>query len=87
MFEHKSPPDHNQNWSLKMANKTVTQSEAHDNLTAKLAQLKAMLAMTFGGAMEAFNGLTDAVRDDYLSACSDLTDDCLSLAAAITPAP
>ena len=68
-----------------MANKTVTQSEAHDNLTAKLAQLRALLAMTFGGATEAFNGLEESVRDAYLWACSDLTDDCISLAAATAP--
>lgn len=70
-----------------MATETLNQTAAHDNLTAKLAQLKALLSMTFGGAMDAFNGLTDAVRDDYLSACSDLADDCMSLAAAIAPAP
>ena len=70
-----------------MATETLNPTAAHDNLTAKLAQLKALLSVTFGGAMEAFNGLTDAVRDDYLSACSNLTDDCLSLAAAISPVP
>ena len=37
--------------------------------------------------MEAFNSLTEAVRDDYLFACSDLANDCLNLAAAIAPAP
>lgn len=70
-----------------MATETLNQTAAHDNLTAKLAQLKALLAMTFGGGAEAFNGLTNAVKDDYLSACSDLTDNCLSLAAAMAPAP
>ena len=70
-----------------MATETLNLTAAHDNLTAKLSQLKALLSMTCGGAMDAFNGLTDALRNDYLSACSDLTDDCLSLAAAIVPAP
>ena len=69
-----------------MATETVNQIKAHDQLTTKLAQLKALLAMTCGGARDAFDGLTEAVRDDYLSACCDLTDDCLNLAAAIAPA-
>lgn len=70
-----------------MAAETLNQNAAHDNLTAKLAQLRALLAMTFGWSMEAFNSLTEAVRDDYLFACSDLANDCLNLAAAIAPAP
>lgn len=70
-----------------MATETLNPTAAHDNLTAKLAQLKALLAMTFGGGAEAFNGLAEGVRDDYLWACSDLVGDCVNLTAAIAPTP
>ncbi|RTL42212.1 MAG: hypothetical protein EKK49_01170 [Rhodocyclaceae bacterium] len=40
-----------------------------DQMSARLAQLQALLAMTYGDAGDAFRRMAQSHRDDYLWAC------------------
>ena len=59
--------------------------DAFDTLTAKLAQLQAMLNMTYGNASETFNEMNERLRDNYLWACDGLVDDCIGLTKKFVP--
>ena len=48
-------------------------------LTAKLAQLRALLSMTYGSARESFKDQDEETQDNFLWACSDLSDQCIDL--------
>lgn len=58
---------------------------AHSQLTAKLAQLQALLMMTYGEARESIESMNDVLRDNYFWACSDMANDCLKLAEDLSP--
>lgn len=58
----------------------ATTADVHDQLSARLSQLSAMLIMTTGTCFETFSSLNDKIREDYLWACSMLADECLGLA-------
>lgn len=69
-----------------MAIDTVNQNDAqanYDILAKKLAQLHAMLMMTYGEALETLESMNETLRDNYLSACSDMAEDCGKLLASI----
>lgn len=51
-----------------------------DTLIGKLNQICALLAQATGAGHEAFEGLTATARENYLSACLGIVDDCLDLA-------
>lgn len=72
--------------SSKMAIDTVKQDvrDECNNLTRKLAQLKAMLSMTYGDAEETFSGMNDDLRDSFMWACSDMADECHALSETIS---
>lgn len=57
--------------------------DMYDNLQKKLAQLHAMLTMTYGNAREAIDEMSDSLRDNYYWACADMAKDCGDLLAAI----
>ena len=59
--------------------------DAFDTLTAKLAQLQAMLNMTYGNAAESFNAMNGTLRDNYLWGCTALVDDCIGLTEKFVP--
>jgi hypothetical protein len=59
--------------------------DAFDTLTAKLAQLQAMLNMTYGNSAETFSAMNDKLRDSYLWACTALVDDCVDLTHKFVP--
>ena len=69
-----------------MAIDTVKQDvrDECNNLTRKLAQLKAMLFMTYGDAEEAFSGMNDELKDNFMWACSDIADECFALSETIS---
>ncbi|MFZ2387387.1 MAG: hypothetical protein WAW69_06235 [Polaromonas sp.] len=56
---------------------------AYNNLTKKLCQLEAMLAMSYGDARESLDEMNDSLRDHYYWACSDLARDCGNLLESI----
>ena len=53
-----------------------TVSEQLDYLTAKLAQLSALMAHAYGESGEAFRNLNDDLQDTYLWHCADVALDC-----------
>ncbi len=61
-----------------MAISTVNQSELSD----KLRQIGALMAMTYGGGHEAFEGLLPSVRDNYLWTVASLVNTCITLVDA-----
>lgn len=69
-----------------MATDTVKQDvrDECNHLTRKLAQLKAMLFMTYGDAEESFSGMSDELRDNFMWACSDMADECHTLSETIS---
>lgn len=72
-----------------MATENINQTDArdtHTSLTAKLAQLQALLMMTFGEARESIDNMNEKLRDNYFWACSDMANDCLKLADDLSPA-
>ncbi len=54
-----------------------------DKLDAKLAHLSSMLYMTYGGGFESFNQWSDEIRDNYMWACSELSNECRQLSAEL----
>jgi len=71
-----------------MATETVNEEQAGDSfdtLTAKLAQLHAMLNMTYGNSSEAFNSMNYKLRDNYLWACTTMVEDCMGLTNKFVP--
>jgi hypothetical protein len=54
--------------------------EQYDRMSNKLSHLAALLAMTYGSAGEAFNEMSDVLRDKYLWACAEMAQDCEELA-------
>lgn len=70
-----------------MADSTVSDTlDRIDTLHKKLAQLEAMLHMTFGTAGDTFRAMSDSLQDNYLWACSTLTGECNALAEGLSPA-
>lgn len=61
-------------------------TDRYDRLTQKLAQLRAMLLMTYGNAGADFRNMADNHQDDYLWGCFDLAQEAADLADAIAPA-
>ncbi len=57
-----------------------------DALTEKLKKLHAMMIMTYGNAADAFNGLNDEHRDNYLWACATMVEESSALAESLRPA-
>ncbi len=57
-----------------------------DALTEKLNKLHAMMIMTYGNAADAFNGLNDEHRDNYLWACASLVEESRALAESLSQA-
>jgi len=53
-----------------------TVSEQLDYLTAKLAQLSALMAHAYGESGKAFRNMNDDLQDAYLWHCSDVALDC-----------
>lgn len=58
----------------------ASSDDVYNHLSARLSQLSAMLAMTFGGGYEAFKSNSDCTQENYLWACSMLADECEELA-------
>lgn len=58
----------------------ATTAAVHDQLSARLSQLSAMLIMTTGQGFEAFDSWNDEIKENYLWACSMLAKECLGLA-------
>lgn len=69
-----------------MANSTVSDTlDRIDTLHKKLAQLDAMLNMTYGNAGDTFRGMSESLQDNYLWACSNLAGECNALAEGLSP--
>jgi hypothetical protein len=51
----------------------------YEQLSTKLTQLHALLEMTYGGASEPFNDMSDDLRDNYMWACSDMARESVDL--------
>lgn len=67
-----------------MADSTVNDTlDRFDSLQQKLAQLDAMLNMSYGCAGEAFRNMNDALQDNYLWACSTLATECVDLVCTL----
>lgn len=68
-----------------MAEKTVSDTlDSLDTLQQKLAQLDAMLAMSYGSAGETFRNMNDSLQDNYLWACSAIAGECRELADGLS---
>lgn len=68
-----------------MADSTVNDTlDRFDSLQQKLAQLDAMLNMSYGCAGEAFRNMNDALQDNYLWACSTLATECVDLVCGLS---
>lgn len=61
----------------------VTPGDIHDQLAARLSQLRAMLTMTCGAGFETFDNWADPIKHNYLWGCSMLADECESLIAQV----
>jgi hypothetical protein len=59
---------------------TATANDVHDQLTARLAQLLAMLQMTTGEAHATFTGHCEHVREAYMRGCAAAAEECVELA-------
>ena len=60
-------------------------TDRFDLLQEKLAQLDALLKMSFGSGGEAFRGMSHALQDNYLWACSTLAGECVGLVCGFSP--
>lgn len=70
-----------------MAEQTVPDTlDRLDSLNQKLAQLDAMLAMSYGTAGDSFRSMNESLQDNYLWACSTLARECKELACSLSPA-
>lgn len=70
-----------------MAESTVNDTlDRFDSLQQKLAQLDAMLTMSYGCAGEAFRNMSDALQENFLWACSDLASECVELVSVLDQA-
>lgn len=58
-------------------------SDRADHLQARLSQLQAMLAMMQGDGREAFDSLSDDLRDNYVWACSMAVSECKAMIGSI----
>jgi hypothetical protein len=59
------------------------ETERLDVLTQKLAQLEAVLAMSYGDAGESFRNMNDDLQDNYLWSCGTLARECKELALSL----
>lgn len=50
-----------------------------DQLSMKLAQLEAMLCLTYGASREGFESMAENHRDNFMWACSTMVDECKDL--------
>lgn len=70
-----------------MAVQTVSDTlDCIDSLNQKLAQLNAMLTMSYGEAGDAFRTMNGSLQDNFLWACSTLASECKELALGLSPA-
>ena len=70
-----------------MADLTVNDTiDRLDSLQQKLAQLEAMLMMSYGCAGETFRCMNDVLQDNYLWACSNLASECKDLVFGLSSA-
>jgi hypothetical protein len=51
----------------------------YSKVDEKLLHLQAMLAMTHGGAHEAFDGMAPRLRDNFLGGCAQAVDEVIAL--------
>jgi len=51
----------------------------YNKVDEKLLHLQSMLAMTHGGAHEAFDGLSPSLRNNFLWACAQAVDEVVAL--------
>jgi hypothetical protein len=63
-------------YSLAQTAKAI---DCFDQLTARLAQLRAMLHMVTGVGSDTFEQYSESIRESYLWACSMLADECVAL--------
>ena len=54
--------------------------EEASKLSSKLAQLRALMEMTYCDARESFEGMSPKLRDDYMWACAAHCGECAELA-------
>lgn len=70
-----------------MAKQTIadrsTSLEAQDRLSARLAQLNALLAAVAGEGFETFETLNQEHQQNYLWACASLAGECKALTEAL----
>ena len=50
-----------------------------DQLTARIGQLRALLAVVCGEGFEPFDGMSEKIKHEYLWACSMLANECSEL--------
>lgn len=91
----KEPPglsDHNERRTFTMATETVTTSgigarlvtvDTINQMTAKTAQLVALLTNTYGGGGESFRCMNDRQQDNYLWACAEIAEEIDLLASGL----
>ena len=66
--------------ALYALRQSATALDCHDQLTARLAQLSAMLEIIKGQGFETFSCYNDDVQENYLSACAMIGRECEELA-------
>lgn len=69
--------------ALHAADSNTSSANARDELSGKLAQLRAMLTVVSGSGFESFNEFNDELRGNYLWACATLATECEQLADSI----
>lgn len=72
---------------VSQLNKRAHSLDIADTLNAKLSQLTAMLAVTYGCGGPTFREFNDEIQDNYMWACSDLADECRELFSALDQIP
>lgn len=63
---------------------TCKVGDALETIDTKLAQLQALLMMTFGEAQDSFDSMNDTLRGNFMWACHNLVEDCQSLLKTVT---
>jgi hypothetical protein len=61
------------------ATNTPDPRDTWEKLTAKLAQLQALLAMTCDDAQESFQNMNNELQNNYMLACMQMAADCSML--------
>ena len=63
---------------------SASKMDIHDQLSARLGQLSAMLHMTYGAGRESFTNWSDEIQENHLWATSMIADECKDLAKHLT---